>query len=69
MRVYKRYVDDSNQIAVVPPAGSVYDEVRNKVIEQQPQQDPNISEDEILVIVIQLRRFADCIIRVYHCKC
>ena len=32
MRMYSRYVDDSNQIAVVPPPGSRYDENENKVV-------------------------------------
>ena len=32
MLVYERYVDDSNQIAVVPPPGSTYDKERKKII-------------------------------------
>ena len=53
--LYKRYVDDSNQIAVVPPAGSVYDKVRNKVEvkqHQHQQQESDISEDERLVRIL-----------------
>ena len=32
MPVYERYVDDSNQVAVVPPPGAKYDETQKKVI-------------------------------------
>ena len=32
MVLYERYVDDSNQVAVVPPPGSKYDKVKKKVL-------------------------------------
>ena len=32
MRMYERYIDDSNQIAVVPPPGAKYDGNKNKVV-------------------------------------
>ena len=32
MMMYERYIDDSNQVAVVPPPGTVYDEERQKVV-------------------------------------
>ena len=33
MELYKRYIDDSNQLAVVPPPGSRYDPVRRRVVQ------------------------------------
>ena len=39
MKVYERYVDDSNQVAVVPPAGARYDEERRKVLIEEKQTD------------------------------
>ena len=41
MRFYKRYVDDSNQVATVPPAGSRYDVIRRKVV-----QDATVTGDD-----------------------
>ena len=54
MPLYERYVDDSNQIAVVPPIGSVYDIVQQKVIvdEDQQKQDEDTPEDERLSKVL-----------------
>ena len=52
MRIYKRYVDDSNQIAVVPPVGTVYDKDSQRLVVQQQQQDPNITEDERLADIL-----------------
>ena len=50
MLLYERYVDDSNQIAVVPPPGTKYDRDRQKVVidEQQREQDLQIPEDQRL---------------------
>ena len=31
IQMYERYVDDSNQVVIVPPPGAKYDENRNKV--------------------------------------
>ena len=32
MQMYERYIDDSNQVAVIPPPGSQYDIVQKKLV-------------------------------------
>ena len=49
MMLYERCVDDSNQIAVVPSAGSRYDKERRKVVIDHIQLDTDIADDERLV--------------------
>ena len=52
MMLYKRYVDDSNQTAVVPPVGSVYDKEKRKVVISEEQHDQSVPEDERLALVL-----------------
>ena len=37
MTLYERYVDDSNQVAVVPPKGTSYDKIRKLVVKENNQ--------------------------------
>ena len=53
MRMYSRYVDDSNQIAVVPPPGSRYDTRENKVINDGQGLGVEVHEDERLAIILR----------------
>ena len=46
MRLYERYVDDSNQVAEVPPPGSKYDKERKKVVYDEREHALRIDEDE-----------------------
>ena len=32
MPMYERFVDDSNQVAFVPPPGAIYDETQKNVV-------------------------------------
>ena len=45
---YERYIDDSNQVAVVPPPGATYDPITKKMISDEHLVDTDIalSEDE-----------------------
>ena len=47
IRLYERYVDDSNQVVTVPAPGSVYDAVSEKVVidANQVEADNDISDD------------------------
>ena len=46
LQMYERYVDDSNQVAIVPPPGAQYDSVNKKVIIDEDQTDMVECEDE-----------------------
>ena len=35
--LYKRYIDDSNQAAKVPPAGSKYDTEKRRVVQNETE--------------------------------
>ena len=48
MKLYERYVDDSNQVAIVPPPGSVYVAEENKIIIDPQRDDRNLPDDERL---------------------
>ena len=48
MKMYERYVDDSNQIAIVPPPGSVFDAEENKVVVDPQKDDQDLPGDERL---------------------
>ena len=50
--LFERYVDDSNQVAVVPPPGSKYDLDRQKVVVGPQQQDHHIPPDERLAKIL-----------------
>ena len=54
MKLFKRYIDDSNQAAVVPPPGAKYDRNRRKVLvkENQTLEDENENEDERLSMIL-----------------
>ena len=55
MMMFERYVDDSNQIAVVPAPGAVYSEDRGKIVidPQQQQQDHQKHGDERLAKILK----------------
>ena len=46
--MYERYIDDSNQVAVVPPPGAKYDTITKKMIidDNLVDTDIELSEDE-----------------------
>ena len=46
MRLYERYVDDSNQVAVVPPRGTKYDKDRGRIVVQQESDEEERKEDD-----------------------
>ena len=52
MMLYERYVDDSNQAAVVPPVGSKYCKEKQKVVVDPLQQDSHIPGDERLAKIL-----------------
>ena len=54
MMLFERYVDDSNQMAVVPPPGSRYDVDKQKIVidPQQQDQDQHIPADERLARIL-----------------
>ena len=51
MMVYERYVDDSNQVAVVPAPGSRYDGERRKIVIDS-QENQQLPEDERLAKIL-----------------
>ena len=55
MLMYERYIDYSNQVAVVPPPGSKYDTVSKKVVmdEHMIDEDEN-DEEKLATISIQI---------------
>jgi hypothetical protein len=46
LMMYERYVDDSNQVAIVPPPGAEYDETQKKVIINENLIDVEENDDE-----------------------
>ena len=47
MLLYERYVDDSNQVAVVPPEGWKYNSEEKRLVkENENQQEEKMPEDE-----------------------
>ena len=52
MELYERYVDDSNQVAVVPPPGSRYDVERGKLVMDPQLRDEDKPADERLAIIL-----------------
>ena len=52
LTTYERYVDDSNQIAVVPPPNSEYNEVTGKVEVNVDKEDADTPRDERLAKIL-----------------
>ena len=52
MLMYERYIDDSNQVAVVPPPGSMYDAVSKKVVMDEHMIKIHEKEDERLATIL-----------------
>ena len=52
MRLYERYVDDSNQVAEIPTAGTRYDVEQNKLVLDPQLRDQNTPTDERLAKVL-----------------
>ena len=46
MPMYERYVDDSNQVAIVPPPGAIYDETQKKIVIDENLINVEESDDE-----------------------
>ena len=46
MKVYERYVDDSNQVAEVPPPGARYDRERRKIVIDRSIEEEERKEDD-----------------------
>ena len=54
MKVYERYVDDSNQVAEVPPLGARYDRQRERiVIEENHEEEEQKEDDERLAEILK----------------
>ena len=54
MQLYERYVDDSNQVAVVPPLGSRYDRNRKKVVQDGTVIEGEDEEDRLVRILKEI---------------
>ena len=55
MMMYERYVDDSNQIAIVPPPGSKYNEERKKVeIDPQLKDEDSPADERLAKILLSI---------------
>ena len=52
MLLYERYVDDSNQIAIVPPKGSIYDKTEKRIVIDPEKQNEDTEEDERLAKIL-----------------
>ena len=52
MLLYERYVDDSNQVAMVPPVGWKYDRREGKLIESLEQLEDNTPDDERMAKIL-----------------
>ena len=52
MKMYKRYVDDSNQVAVVPPPNSKYNVNEEKIVIDPELDDQNIPKDQRLAEIL-----------------
>ena len=53
MEMYDRYVDDSNQIAIVPPVGSRYDPITQKIVKDNFLVEQNETEETRLARVLK----------------
>ena len=53
MKMYERYIDDSNQVAVVPPPGSWYDSNQKKVVVDANLAVAEEEEDERLARILK----------------
>ena len=53
MEMYERYVDDSNQIAIVPPVGSRYDPITQKIVKDNFLVEQNETEETRLARVLK----------------
>ena len=53
MEMYERYVDDSNQIAIVPPVGSRYDPITQKIVKENFLVEQNETEETRLARVLK----------------
>ena len=54
IKVYERYVDDSNQVAEIPPPGARYDRQRGKIIvDENNEEDGQKEDDERLAEVLK----------------
>ena len=53
MPLYERYIDDSNQVAIVPPPGSKYDTVTENVVRDENNAIEAENEDERLARVLK----------------
>ena len=51
--LYERYIDDSNQVAIVPPPGSKYDTVTENVVRDENNAIEAENEDERLARVLK----------------
>lgn len=52
MKLYERYVDDSNQVAVIPPPGSTYDAREGKIIMDPQKDEQDVPGDERLAKIL-----------------
>ena len=53
--MYERYINDSNQVAVVPPPGSRYDEASKRFILDEELADVHENDDDRLTkILVQI---------------
>ena len=54
MLLYERYVDDSNQIAIIPPPGAVYDQQTKKIVinQEKAREDSETDADERLAKIL-----------------
>ena len=53
MKKYKRYVDDSNQVAVVPPPGARYDANTKTVVHEEVNQVEDEADDSRLARILR----------------
>ena len=58
-RMFKRYVDDSNQAAVVPPVGTKYDSDLRRIVQYEEETNERIDECEDSRLARVLREIAN----------
>ena len=61
MRLYMRYIDDSNQVAETPPAGSRYDKVTGKIVHDEDELQGRLDEKDDARTARILREIANCV--------
>ena len=59
MRMFKRYVDDSNQAALVPPVGTKYDSDLRRIVQYEEETNERIDECEDSRLARVLREIAN----------